>query len=486
MNNIALAVIAFVIVIGPLILIHELGHFIAARLIGVTVLEFGIGFPPRALKLFEQGGTEFTLNWLPIGGFVRPLGEDFVRPVGDAATDEERLAFEKRQNEQSSLQARNIKTKSVMEAGPWQRIFFMIAGVLMNLLAGLILFALASLVGIPVLKSATVAVRGIAPNSTAAQAGLQVGDVITGVNGHTIAFSDDLQSALVGKTGVAVPLTVKRGDQTLSVSLSPTAVAPATTAAYSDIGGVFIVDVSAGSPGEKAGLKYGDHVLKMDDQLVATNNDLFTFDNAHLGKSVLMTFERDGKTQTVTIQMNAQAPAIGAGIATLPADAMLPMISATGLELLDLNPVTKVEGQPIGVAISDGFASVWNVIRTTVSVPLQIIRGQLSVQQARPASIVGISGMGAQVIQQSVDLKQSYPLLNFAAVISVAIGITQLLPIPGLDGGRILFVLIELLRGKPLKPEREGMVHLIGLLLLLGFMAIFIVNDVLNPILLPK
>jgi len=486
MNNIALAVIAFVIVIGPLILIHELGHFIAARLIGVTVLEFGIGFPPRALKLFEQGGTEFTLNWLPIGGFVRPLGEDFVRPVGDAATDEERLAFEKRQNEQSSLQARNIKTKSVMEAGPWQRIFFMIAGVLMNLLAGLILFALASLVGIPVLKSATVAVRGIAPNSTAAQAGLQVGDVITGVNGHTIAFSDDLQSALVGKTGVAVPLTVKRGDQTLSVSLSPTAVAPATTAAYSDIGGVFIVDVSAGSPGEKAGLKYGDHVLKMDDQLVATNNDLFTFDNAHLGKSVVMTFERDGKTQTVTIQMNAQAPAIGAGIATLPADAMLPMISATGLELLDLNPVTKVEGQPIGVAISDGFASVWNVIRTTVSVPLQIIRGQLSVQQARPASIVGISGMGAQVIQQSVDLKQSYPLLNFAAVISVAIGITQLLPIPGLDGGRILFVLIELLRGKPLKPEREGMVHLIGLLLLLGFMAIFIVNDVLNPILLPK
>ncbi len=89
MSELALAIIAFVIVIGPLILIHELGHFIAARLIGVTVLEFGIGFPPRAIKLFEQGGTEFTLNWLPIGGFVRPLGEDFVRPVGDAVTDED-------------------------------------------------------------------------------------------------------------------------------------------------------------------------------------------------------------------------------------------------------------------------------------------------------------------------------------------------------------------------------------------------------------
>jgi len=93
MSDFLLAVISFLIVLGPLILIHEFGHFIAARLAGITVLEFGLGFPPRAVKLFEQGGTIFSLNWLPIGGFVRPLGEDFVKPVGDQATEKERAAF---------------------------------------------------------------------------------------------------------------------------------------------------------------------------------------------------------------------------------------------------------------------------------------------------------------------------------------------------------------------------------------------------------
>jgi RIP metalloprotease RseP len=92
-----LAVLSFVIVLTPLILIHEWGHFIACRLTGVTVLEFGLGFPPRAAKLFERNGTEFTLNWLPLGGFVRPLGEDFVRPVGEEATERERQAYRRYQ-----------------------------------------------------------------------------------------------------------------------------------------------------------------------------------------------------------------------------------------------------------------------------------------------------------------------------------------------------------------------------------------------------
>ena len=83
MNDFLLTLAGFVVMLVPMILIHELGHFLAAKLVGITVLEFGLGFPPRALKLFERNGTEYTLNWLPLGGFVRPLGEDFVRPVSD-------------------------------------------------------------------------------------------------------------------------------------------------------------------------------------------------------------------------------------------------------------------------------------------------------------------------------------------------------------------------------------------------------------------
>src|SRR5215831_10497900 len=139
MGGFLLAAFAFLIVLGPIVLIHEFGHFIAARLIGVTVLEFGLGFPPRALKLFEQGGTIFTLNWLPIGGFVRPLGEDFVKPEGDDATEKERAAFEKYQAEMAELGQKRVTTKSLMEATPLQRIFFLSAGAGMNFVGAFVL-----------------------------------------------------------------------------------------------------------------------------------------------------------------------------------------------------------------------------------------------------------------------------------------------------------------------------------------------------------
>src|ERR1700712_5735902 len=149
MSDFVLAVIAFIIVIGPLILIHELGHFFAARLVGVTVLEFGIGFPPRLIKLFEQGGTEFTLNWLPIGGFVRPLGEDMIKPADEKSTEKEREAFEKQQAELEQLGKKRVKTKSVMEAGPWQRIFFMAAGAGMNFVGAFLILVIAGMIGRP-------------------------------------------------------------------------------------------------------------------------------------------------------------------------------------------------------------------------------------------------------------------------------------------------------------------------------------------------
>jgi regulator of sigma E protease len=119
MENFLLGLASFVLVLVPLVIIHEFGHFIAAKLSGITVLEFGIGFPPRALTLFRKGDTIYTLNWLPIGGFVRPYGEDFVKPKTEDEMSEDRREIEER----------GIKNaKSVFEATPWQRMFFMAAG----------------------------------------------------------------------------------------------------------------------------------------------------------------------------------------------------------------------------------------------------------------------------------------------------------------------------------------------------------------------
>src|SRR5579864_1790562 len=274
MSSFVLAVVAFLIVLGPLILIHELGHFIAARLIGVTVLEFGIGFPPRAVKLFEQGGTEFTLNWLPIGGFVRPLGEDFVRPVGDAATDEERVAFEKRQAERTVLESRQVKTKSISEAGPWQRIFFMAAGMGMNFLAGFILFTIVALTGVPVLQSAHITAGTLTANSAAAQAGFQPGDVITSINRQAVASTFDLEMALCKQSAAgAVQLGVQRAGQALNLTL-PAASIP--------MGGVVLQSVSGGEPAARAGLQVGDRIVNVDNQPMCNTNDLFTYEGSRL------------------------------------------------------------------------------------------------------------------------------------------------------------------------------------------------------------
>ncbi len=477
MSDFLLAVIAFLIVLGPLILIHELGHFIAARLVGVTVLEFGLGFPPRAARLFEQGGTEFTLNWLPIGGFVRPLGEDFVKPVGEKSTEQERAAFEKHQEELARLGKKQITTKSLMEANPYQRIFFMVAGALMNFLGAIVILIIASMLGKPVTQSTTVAVKDVLPNKPAATAGLQPGDVILQANGKTVHFWPDVSTA-AGNSAEPLDLTVKRGDQTMDLKLQPD-----LSVFQGNAGGVLVQDIAPGSPAEAA-LKVNDHIIKADDYPITSTEALKKYVHDHAGQNVVLTVVRDDQQQKISI-VPRQHPPTNEGALGITIVATAGIDKVFGLTLLEKDPVITVEYVSFPQAISDAVQTTLGTMSSIVSAPIQIIRGKLSPEAARPVSPVGIAQISGQVLSQSIEIKQSFPILNFAAIISIALGVTNLLPIPGLDGGRILFVLIEILRGKPMDPEREGMVHLIGLMLLLGVVAIFVVNDLLNPIVLP-
>jgi len=184
MSDFLLGVASFALVLIPLVILHELGHFIAAKLVGITVLEFGLGFPPRAKVLFTHGGTEYTLNWLPFGGFVRPYGEDFVKPKS-----EDEMSADRRE-----IMERGIKNaKSVFQAGPWERMFFMAAGPGMNFIVALVLFILVGLIGQPFAR-ADVTVYDLMPDSPAAEAGLQRGDVILELNGEEVESADDFGS----------------------------------------------------------------------------------------------------------------------------------------------------------------------------------------------------------------------------------------------------------------------------------------------------
>jgi regulator of sigma E protease len=125
---------------------------------------------------------------------------------------------------------------------------------------------------------------------------------------------------------------------------------------------------------------------------------------------------------------------------------------------------------------------MFTIARRTVELPIMLIRGNISTQEARPTSVVGISQIMTFSLQQSVEWGLAFPALQTASLISLALGLTNLLPLPALDGGRILFVLIETVRGKRVPPEREALIHFIGMLILVGLMALVMLQDLINPV----
>ncbi len=343
----------FFIVLTPIILVHELGHFFAARLSNIRIEEFGLGFPPRALKLAERNGTVYSLNWIPLGGFVRPAGEDDPTIPGGLASASKRA-----------------------------RLFVLSAGAGANFLMALIVFWIAFMIGVP-----AVAISEVAPDSPAMVAGFMPGDVFLEVDGVKAESSGLIADIMRRKAGEPVGVLVARGDGTELLTVVPRV------------------------PGE--------------------------YDSATEGP-------------------------IGVGLMAAP----------TG---------QRIARGP-GEALADSAASMWQIISLTVRVPSMLMSGEISPSDARPVSVVGISQIAGQAAEVSVTNSNLFPILNMVAFISVALGFTNLLPIPALDGGRILFILIEAVRGRRIEPEREGMVHIVGMLVLLGLMVLLIVQDIVNPI----
>ncbi len=191
----------FILRIAALIILHEIGHFIVARLVGIEISEFGIGFPPRILTLFEAGGTKYSLNWIPLGGFVRPKGEDDPDAPGSLAA-----------------------------ASPWARIMFFLSGSTMNFLAGILLYAIIFLnIGSPI-KDQIIITR-VLPNTPAAQAQLREGDYITAINGERLENIYDLQNIIEANRGKEIEITYSRLETSNTVSLTPRIEHPPTEGA---------------------------------------------------------------------------------------------------------------------------------------------------------------------------------------------------------------------------------------------------------------
>lgn len=463
------ALIAFILVLIPAVIVHELGHFAAAKWVGITILEFGIGMPPRMLKLFTIGGTDYTLNWLPLGGFVRPLGEDMVRQMGDEA-----LATDRQEAE-----ARGIKkTMSVGEAKPLARILFLSGGALVNFAFALILFVIIGLIGIPQYNESVISIRHIQAGSSLAEAGLQENDVITSVNGETFGTVELLLAKIAsGEPLVIDVLRPQTGEADVPVTLNSNPLervdAP-TVATYPIIG-----NIAPDSPAQAAGLESGDIVTAFNGEPLVGLEQLQTRTGESLGELVTLTVLRGDDQLEVTLTPRTNPPAGQGSIGVTISDAY--RSDELGLSFQGgLRSVLVPLG--IGEAISYSLERVGSVFSTIAAIPGQILGGTAEPDSLRITSPLGISQVGGFFLQESIQRNQPTIILEFMALISVALGLTNLLPIPALDGGRILFVLIEIVRGRPISPEREGMVHLVGLALLLSLMVVVLFNDIANPL----
>ena len=504
-NDFLSALVAFALVLIPAVLIHELGHFLAAKAVGIAILEFGIGFPPRLAKLFRWGETDFTLNWLPLGGFVRPLGEDMVKPISQEAVERERLRLYS-ESEKSKSTPRLVaedgevieitdeplvdtlpdskteairprRLRAVSEAKPLGRIFFMAAGALANFVSAFAIFVLIGMLGVPTIVGGRVAVIGIDTNSALAHAGLQAGDFIEEVNGQNFADSRHFFDLLRSYDGEQVTLTVRRPqtEEPLALTFTPDFSRERDVQTY-----VRVMGVVEDAPAARAGMLPADLIIAFNEEPISTVERLQELTQQNLGQEVTITLLTEGEQRNVTL-VPRRSPPEGEGAMGIVIQAAFHDL-VTGIVYQEGPLQQVVVSQTFGEAVEYSADRIAWVVRNIIRVPSELLRGTISPEAARPVSIVGISQMGGELLQDSIEQGQPVIILNYIALISVALGLTNLLPIPALDGGRILFVLIEIVRGRPVAPEREGLVHLIGLVLLLSVTVVFILNDLSNPI----
>jgi regulator of sigma E protease len=432
-----LTVVSFVIVLGILVFFHELGHYWVARRNGIVVEEFGMGYPPRLVKLFRYDGTDFTLNLLPFGGFARMKGED----AGDMSP--------------GSFNAASLGGRAAT----------LIAGPLMNALLAAVLFAASVMVGFPA-PAGHPMLSAVADGSAAAAIGLEDSDILLTYAGRPVQVSLEDQTTTQiradGAAGTAQPeLLVSRNGELLTLAATPAQVqAVLNEGGYVITLMTMVTGIAENSPAQAAGIQPGDQVLAVDDTIITRENSLSDEIQRRLGESITMTLWRDNGWVAVNVVPRVDPP---------------PGEGAVGVALA---PVTEIATMDLLPALWMGITSTVEYAFLVLQLPFLLIAGQLSPADAQVSGPVGIAQMVGGAVSATIDTGMWYPILRLSAVLSAALAITNLLPLPALDGGRLLFILIELIRGRRVSPEREGFIHMVGFMFLLGLMLLITVQDI--------
>jgi regulator of sigma E protease len=441
--------VAAIFCLGPLIVFHELGHYLVARLCGVKVLRFSIGMGKVVWsRRFGPDQTEWAISALPLGGYVKML---------DA-----------REGELAGLPESDLKREFTRQ-NVWKRIAIVAAGPAANFLIAILLFAGLFMHGIEE-PSSKISVRDA--GSAAAHAGLQSGDIITAINDQPVQAWSELrwqfiQSAIdkhdirlaaerpgAGRVAATVPASALAGldlEDDVPAQLGIGFARPAPV----------VQQVVPGRPAERAGLRAGDLLLAVDGVKVSDGIAFIDIIHASLGKTVQVELQRAGQPLMLSVTPQAEQAKTSKGTVT---------VGKIGASIALQPDMINVPSSPL-TALGKAVSKVWDTCTMTLKMIGKMITGEASLKNVTgPITIADYAGQTARMGAVSY--------LGFIAFISISLGVMNLLPIPVLDGGHLLYYSLEVLTGRSV-PERVGEIaQRLGMGLLLTLMLLAVFNDV--------
>ncbi|MEB0223530.1 sigma E protease regulator RseP [Pseudomonas sp. 10S4] len=440
-------IVGTLVALGVLVTFHEFGHFWVARRCGVKVLRFSVGFGMPLLRWHDKQGTEFVLAAIPLGGYVKMLDER----EGEVPADQLNQSFNR---------------KSVR-----QRIAIVAAGPIANFLLAMVFFWVLAMLGSEQVRPIIGAVES---GSIAAKAGLSPNQEIVAIDGEPTTGWAAVNLQLVrrlGESGALQLLVREQGSTTdsprelmldhwLKGADEPDPIRSLGIRPWRPALPPILAELDSKGPAQAAGLKTGDRLLTLDGQSLNDWQQVVDTVRMHPDTKIMLRVERDGAQIDVPVTLAAR------GESKAPTGYL-----GAGVKAVDWPPemIREVSYGPLA-AIGEGARRTWTMSVLTLDSLKKMLFGELSVKNlSGPITIAKVAGASAQ--------SGVADFLNFLAYLSISLGVLNLLPIPVLDGGHLLFYLIEWVRGRPLSDRVQGWGIQIGISLVVGVMLLALVND---------
>ncbi len=463
-SDLLITLLASIFTLGLVVIVHELGHFLMCKVFGVYVKTFSVGMGPKIL-VRRWGETEYALSLIPFGGYVKMAGEGMMEEIQDTGTRDQRkypLGTEAGNQERAGLDEHIPLHRQFLNKPPWQRFLVFVAGPLFNLVLAYVIYtALFLHQGVAI--NPVTEVGTVAPDGPAATAGMLPGDVVVAVDGQPVddwyAFLDGLgraaglESSGDVRSAAPVPVTVRRDGREVTLELQLARNDGGEWQIGCDPHDNLVGRVQRNGPAARLGLQRGDRIVMVGDQEVRSHREVLEVVQRSAGQTLPIAWERDGR--------RLEGAVVPAAFEVMP-DSTVGRIHYERYQ--------ENRRLALGEAFTLGHRQTWFTLSQTARELWRWVRERMGLDSVGgPIRIAQVAG---EMARWGFDR-----LLFFIAFFSVNLFLLNMLPIPVLDGGHVLFLILEVLRGKPVPERVQGIATQLGLIILLLFMTVVLVQD---------